>query len=62
MQANRSEVAVRDALARIAKDATDPLVNLVPALIEAAAAYVTVGEVTDTLESEFGTYVERASV
>ena len=61
VQANRSEVAVRDALARIAKDATDPLVNLVPALIEAAAAYVTVGEVTDTLESEFGTYTERAT-
>jgi methylmalonyl-CoA mutase N-terminal domain/subunit len=62
VKANRSEVAVRDALARIAKDATDPLVNLVPALIEASAAYVTVGEVTDTLESEFGTYTERATV
>jgi methylmalonyl-CoA mutase N-terminal domain/subunit len=61
VKSNRSESAVHDALARIAKDATDPLVNLVPALIEAAAAYVTVGEVTDTLESEFGTYTERAN-
>jgi methylmalonyl-CoA mutase N-terminal domain/subunit len=36
-------------------------VNLMPALIEAAGAYVTVGEVTDALESEFGTYTEPAT-
>jgi methylmalonyl-CoA mutase N-terminal domain/subunit len=61
VKAGRSDVAVQDALARIAKDAADPLVNLMPALLEAAAAYVTVGEITDALESEFGTYTERAS-
>ena len=62
VKASRSDGAVHDALTRLAKDAADPLMNLMPALVEAAAAYVTVGEVTDTLESQFGTYVERASV
>jgi methylmalonyl-CoA mutase N-terminal domain/subunit len=62
VKAGRSDVAVHDALARLTKDAADPLVNLMPALLEAAAAYVTLGEITDALESEFGTYTERAAV
>ncbi len=61
VKAARSQAAVDAALARIRADAADPLVNVMPALLEAAGAYVTVGEVTDALESVFGTYVERAS-
>jgi methylmalonyl-CoA mutase, N-terminal domain len=61
VKAARSQAAVDAALARIGDDASDPLVNVMPALLEAAGAYVTVGEVTDALESVFGTYVERAS-
>jgi methylmalonyl-CoA mutase N-terminal domain/subunit len=55
----RDDDAVRQSLARIAADAADPAVNLMPALIEAAGHMVTVGEVMHALETVFGTYVER---
>ena len=58
---SRRETTTRSgaALARIAKDASDPAVNLMPALIEAARHHVTVGESMRALESVFGLYVER---
>jgi methylmalonyl-CoA mutase N-terminal domain/subunit len=56
----RSSDAVEDALTRVGKDAADPSVNLMPALLDAVGAYATVGEITDTLEQVFGTYTERA--
>ncbi len=55
----RDDDAVRRSLARIAADAADPTVNLMPALIEAAGNLVTVGETMHALETVFGTYVER---
>jgi methylmalonyl-CoA mutase N-terminal domain/subunit len=55
----RDDDAVRHSLARLAKDASDPTVNLMPALIEAARHHVTVGESMGALESVFGVYVER---
>jgi methylmalonyl-CoA mutase N-terminal domain/subunit len=55
----RDDDAVRHALARLAKDASDPAVNLMPALIEAARHHVTVGESMGALESVFGLYTER---
>jgi methylmalonyl-CoA mutase N-terminal domain/subunit len=55
----RDDDAVRRSLARIAKDAADPTVNLLPALIEAARHQVTVGESMGALESVFGVYTER---
>ena len=55
----RDDDAVRRSLARIASEAADPTVNLMPALIEAAGNMVTVGESMRALESVFGTYVER---
>jgi methylmalonyl-CoA mutase, N-terminal domain len=55
----RDDEAVRRALARVAKEAAEPTVNLMPALIEAAHAQVTVGESMRALESVFGTYTER---
>jgi methylmalonyl-CoA mutase N-terminal domain/subunit len=55
----RDDDAVRRSLARIASDAADPTVNLMPALVEAAGNLVTVGESMHALESVFGTYVER---
>jgi methylmalonyl-CoA mutase, N-terminal domain len=60
VKATRSGEAVHDALAQVGKDAADPTVNLMPALLEAVNAYATVGEITDTLEQVFGTYTERA--
>ncbi len=55
----RNDDAVRRSLAQVASDAADPAVNLMPALIDAAGNMVTVGEVMRTLETVFGTYVER---
>jgi methylmalonyl-CoA mutase N-terminal domain/subunit len=49
-------------LERLSVEAHDPAVNLMPALIEAAAAHVTIGESMRTLESVFGTWYERSVV
>jgi len=54
----RDQSAVATALARLAREAADPAVNLMPALIDAARAYVTVGEMMSTMEGVFGRYVE----
>ncbi|HVX21484.1 MAG TPA: methylmalonyl-CoA mutase family protein [Acidimicrobiales bacterium] len=58
----RDDDAVRRALARVGTDAADPTVNLMPAFIEAASCYATVGEVMDALASVFGTWMEPAFV
>jgi len=58
----RDDDAVRRALQRLRSEAADPTVNLMPALIYAAAAYVTVGESMQALESVFGTWYERPFV
>jgi methylmalonyl-CoA mutase, N-terminal domain len=55
----RDDDAVRRCLARIAAEAADPGVNLMPALIEAARAMVTVGESMRAMESVFGLWYER---
>jgi methylmalonyl-CoA mutase N-terminal domain/subunit len=59
MKQGRDDDAVRRALARVAKDASDPTVNLMPALVEAARHHVSVGESMQALESVFGVYTER---
>jgi methylmalonyl-CoA mutase N-terminal domain/subunit len=61
VKAGRSRAAVDAAVARIARDAAHPDVNLMPAFMEAAAAYVTVGEAVSALERVFGTWTERAA-
>jgi methylmalonyl-CoA mutase, N-terminal domain len=55
----RDDDAVRRCLDRLRAEAADPSVNLMPALIDAASAYVTVGESMQALESVFGTWYER---
>jgi methylmalonyl-CoA mutase N-terminal domain/subunit len=55
----RDDDAVRESLARLSREAADPSVNLMPALIEAAHRHVTVGESMRALESVFGIFVER---
>jgi methylmalonyl-CoA mutase, N-terminal domain len=56
---SRDDDAVRRALARLASEAADPTVNLMPAFIDAAHAMVTLGEMTTALETVFGIYTER---
>jgi methylmalonyl-CoA mutase N-terminal domain/subunit len=58
----RDNTAVAETLAQVATDAIEPSTNLMPALINAARARVTVGELVDVLEAKFGTYVERVVV
>jgi methylmalonyl-CoA mutase N-terminal domain/subunit len=55
----RDDDAVARSLERLRGDAADPTVNLMPALIEAAGRYVTVGESMAALETVFGTWFER---
>ena len=50
---------VRRSLARITAEAADPTLNLMPALIEAAHSFVTVGEAMRAMETEFGLFFER---
>ena len=58
----RDDDAVRLTLDRLTADATDPEVNLMPAILEAVTARATEGEVVEALETVFGTYVEKAVV
>jgi len=60
-KAARDPATVSSALARVSRDAADPTVNLMPALLDAVSAYATVGEITHALEVVFGTWTERAS-
>ena len=54
----RSQAAVDAALARIASEAADPEINLMPALVDAVTAYASLGEIMATMESVFGRHVE----
>ena len=62
VRADRNEAAVRDALDRLAKDAVDTEVNLMPALIDASLAYATVGEMMNTMAGVFGRHVEVPTI
>jgi len=55
---NRDESKVLLALEELTTDAIDPEVNLMPALINASRAYVTVGEMMGAMEKIFGRHIE----
>ena len=58
IRADRNEAAVRDALDRIAKDAANTEVNMMPALIDAVKVYASLGEIMKTMGTVFGKHVE----
>ena len=58
VRASRDETKVLLALEELTRDAIDPEVNLMPALINASRAYVTVGEMMGAMEKVFGRHVE----
>ena len=58
----RDAGAVDAALARVGREAAQAEVNLMPALIDAAHAYATVGEIVSSLEAVFGTWTEPGRV
>jgi len=62
VRADRDDDQVRTALERLSREASDPEMNLMPALIDAAKAYVTVGEMMTALAGVFGRHVEIPSL
>jgi methylmalonyl-CoA mutase N-terminal domain/subunit len=62
VRADRDDELVRTALERLSREAADPELNLMPALIDAAGAYVTVGEMMSALADVFGRHVEIPSL
>jgi methylmalonyl-CoA mutase N-terminal domain/subunit len=62
VRAERNQAAVDAALARLASEAADPEVNLMPALVDAAQAYATLGEMMGTMAGVFGRYVEVPTI
>jgi methylmalonyl-CoA mutase, N-terminal domain len=58
----RNSDAVSVALGRLATEAADPEINLMPALIEAVSTYATLGEVMGTLADVFGRHVETPTI
>ncbi|HEY5265698.1 MAG TPA: methylmalonyl-CoA mutase family protein [Acidimicrobiales bacterium] len=62
VRADRDDDQVRTAIERLTREAGDPELNLMPALIDAAKAYVTVGEMMSALADVFGRHVEVPSL
>jgi methylmalonyl-CoA mutase N-terminal domain/subunit len=59
---DRNQSAVDAALTKLAGEAADPEVNLMPTLIEAAGAYATLGEIMGTMADVFGRHVEVPTI
>jgi methylmalonyl-CoA mutase N-terminal domain/subunit len=62
VRADRNADQVERALARVRADAAEPTVNLMPALLDASRAYVTLGEIVSSLASVFGRWVEQPRI
>jgi methylmalonyl-CoA mutase N-terminal domain/subunit len=58
VRANRDAAKAEEAMAAIKDMAADPSQNAIPVLIEAAKAYVTLGEMVGALKEVWGTYTE----
>ena len=58
LRGRRDAAAAEQALARLRRDAAREDVNLMPAIIEASKAYVTMGEMCDALREVWGTWRE----
>jgi methylmalonyl-CoA mutase N-terminal domain/subunit len=59
---DRDSDAVAAALDRLATDASDPTVNLMPTLIDTVRTYATLGEVMNAMASVFGRHVEVPTI
>jgi methylmalonyl-CoA mutase, N-terminal domain len=58
VRANRDAGKAEDALEELRAMARDPSRNSIPVLVDAAKAYVTLGEMVETLKQEWGVYTE----
>jgi methylmalonyl-CoA mutase, N-terminal domain len=59
---DRNEAAVRESLDKLAKDAADSEVNLMPTLIEAVNNYASLGEIMKTMGTVFGKHIEVPTI
>jgi methylmalonyl-CoA mutase N-terminal domain/subunit len=59
---DRDSDAVARALDRLATDAADPTVNLMPTLIDTVGSYATLGEIMNALAGVFGRHVEVPTI
>ena len=60
LRSTRDQAAVTQALQRL-NEAARGTANLMPRIMDAAAAYATVGEISDALRAVFGEYVETGN-
>ena len=58
IRTDRNQAAVDEALTRLGREAADPEINLMPALVDAAQSYATLGEMMATMAGVFGRHVE----
>jgi methylmalonyl-CoA mutase N-terminal domain/subunit len=58
LRSRRDPAAVAESLARLKRDAAEDGVNLMPAIIDASKAYVTMGEMCDALRDVWGIWRE----
>jgi methylmalonyl-CoA mutase N-terminal domain/subunit len=58
LRARRDPAAVEQALARLKREAAEDDINLMPAIIDASKAYVTMGEMCDALREIWGVWRE----
>jgi methylmalonyl-CoA mutase N-terminal domain/subunit len=59
---DRDQAAVEAVLTRLAAEAADPEVNLMPTLIEASTTYASLGEIMGALAGVFGRHVEVPTI
>ena len=62
VKGKRNQAAVDSVLAKLAKEAADPEINLMPTLIEAVGQYATLGEIMNTMANVFGRHVEVPTI
>lgn len=62
VKGKRDQAAVDAVLAKLAKEAADSEVNLMPTLIEAVGQYATLGEIMNTMAGVFGRHVEVPTI
>ncbi len=62
VRGDRNQAAVDEVLAKLAIEAADPEINLMPTLIEASRTYVSLGEMMNTMATVFGRHVEVPTI
>jgi len=62
VKGKRNQAEVDAVLAKLAIEAADPEINLMPTLIEAVGKYATLGEIMNTMADVFGRHVEVPTI